>query len=58
MANTIFDTDFQPDSWERIADELEEWKEDNRVNGNGEVFFRAGDLADRIRRLAEKEGQR
>lgn len=44
-----------PDSWERIAEELEEWSEDNRVNGNREVFDRAADLADRIRRLAAKE---
>lgn len=44
-----------PDSLERIADELEEWSEDNRVNGNREVFDRAADLADRIRRLAAKE---
>lgn len=49
-------THAQHDSWERIANELEEWKEDNRVNGSDEVFFRAGDLADRIRRLAKKEG--
>lgn len=41
------------DSLERIADELEEWSEDNRINGNREVFDRAGDLADRIRKLAE-----
>lgn len=47
-----------PDSLERIADELEEWREDNRVNGSDEVFFRAGDLAERIRRLADKESQR
>lgn len=51
-------THAQPDSRERIADELEEWKEDNRVNGSGEVLFRAGDLAARIRRLADKESQR
>lgn len=44
-----------PDSWESIADELEDWSEDNRVNGNREVFDRAADLADRIRRLAAKE---
>ena len=43
------------DSLECIADELEEWSEDNRINGNREVFDRAGDLADRIRKLAEKE---
>lgn len=48
----------RPDSWERIADELEEWREDNRVNGDSEIFDRAGDLADRIRRLADKESQR
>ena len=47
-----------PDRWERIADELEEWSEDNRVNGIGEVFSRAGDLADRIRKPAEKEDAR
>lgn len=48
-------THAQPDSWERIADELEEWREDNRVNGSDEVFYRAGDLADRIRKLAKDE---
>lgn len=47
-----------PDSLERIADELEEWSEDNRVNGDGEVFSRAGEIAERIRRLAEREGKR
>lgn len=41
------------DSLERIVEELEEWSEDNRINGNREVFDRAGDLADRIRKLAE-----
>ena len=45
----------RPDSWERIADELDEWREDNRVNGDSEVFDRAGIFADRIRTLAEKE---
>ena len=51
-------THTRPDSWERIADELDEWSEDNRVNGNGEVFDRAYDFADRIRKLAErKEGK-
>lgn len=44
----------RPDSWERIADELEEWSEGNRVNGDSEVFSRAREIADRIRRLAEK----
>jgi hypothetical protein len=48
----------RPDSWERIAQELEEWSEDNRVNGDGEVFSRAAEFSERIRRLAEKEGKR
>lgn len=45
----------RPDSLERIADELEELSESNRINGSGEVFYRAGDLAARIRRLADKD---
>lgn len=45
----------RPDSWERIADELDEWSEDNRVNGDDEVFDRARDFSERIRRLAERE---
>lgn len=45
----------RPDSLGRIADELEEWSEDNRVNGDSEVFSRAREIADRIRRLASKE---
>ena len=48
-------THTRPDSWERIANELEGWSESNRINGSGEVFYRAGELADRIRRLADKE---
>ena len=48
----------RPDSWERIADELEEWSEDNRVNGDREVFDRARDFSERIRKLAEREGER
>lgn len=50
-------THTRPDSWERIAYELEEWSESNRINGSGEVFYRAGDLADRIRKLVKKEGE-
>lgn len=50
-------THTNPDSWERIANELEEWSEDNRVNGSGEVFYRARQLSDRIRRLAKREGE-
>lgn len=45
----------RPDSLERIAAELEEWSEDNRVNGNGEVFDRARDFSERVRKLAKKE---
>jgi hypothetical protein len=47
----------RPDSWKRIADELEEWSEDNRVNGDGEVFERARQFSDRIRKLAEREDE-
>lgn len=53
LPSSVFHT--RPDSWNRIADELEEWSEDNRVNGDSEVFNRAADYADRIRKLAEKE---
>lgn len=51
-------THTRPDSWECIADELEELSESNRINGSGEVFYRASDLAARIRKLAKKESQR
>lgn len=51
-------THTRPDSLERIADELEEWSEYNRVNGSREVFDRASIFADRIRRLAKKEDER
>lgn len=51
-------THAQPDSWKRIADELEEWSEDNRVNGDDEIFSRAREIASRIRRLAEREATR
>lgn len=46
-------THVRPDSFEHIADELEEWSEDNRVNGDSEVFDRASIFADRIRKLAD-----
>lgn len=46
-------THISPDSWKRIADELEEWSEDNRINGDGEVFDRARQFSERIRKLAE-----
>ncbi len=45
------------DRLERIADELEDWSEDNRVNGDSEIFDRAADFADRIRRLEAKEAE-
>ena len=44
------------DELRRMLDELEEWSESNRINGSGEVFYRAGDLAERVRKLAEREG--
>lgn len=56
LPSSVFHT--RPDSWKRIADELEDWSEDNRVNGDSEIFDRAADFADRIRRLAEKEDAR
>lgn len=48
----------RPDSLECIADELEEWSEDNRVNGDDEIFSRAGEISQRIRRLAERDDVR
>lgn len=51
-------THARPDSFERIADELEEWSEDNRVNGSGEVFDRARGFSDRIRKLAKSGDKR
>ncbi len=50
-------THVRPDSFERIADELEEWSEDNRINGDGEVFDRARQFSERIRKLAKREGE-
>jgi hypothetical protein len=51
-------TDFthtRPDSWERIADELEAWCDGADVDGD--ACEKPRDLADRIRKLAEKEGE-
>ena len=45
------------DRLERIADELKDWSEDNRANGSNDVFTRAADLADRIRKLAKEEAR-
>lgn len=49
----------RPDSWKRIAVELEDWgwNVDSSVNGCGEIFGCATEFADRIRDLAEKEGE-
>lgn len=45
-----------PDSWESIADELEAWCEDADVDGD--ACDKPRDLAERIRKLAAKEGER
>lgn len=50
-------THTRPDSLERIADELEKWSEDNRVNGYDEVFTCARQFSDRIRKLAKEDGR-
>ncbi|MDY5003926.1 MAG: hypothetical protein SO057_07280 [Atopobiaceae bacterium] len=47
-------THAQPDSWERIAKDLEDWSDDNRTNWSSDVFDRAAEFAHRIRKLAEK----
>jgi hypothetical protein len=47
----------RPDSWEIIANELEDWSIGNRVNGNSDVSIRAHGFADRIRKLAKNEGK-
>lgn len=44
------------DSFERIADELEDWSDGNRVNWSSDVSDRAAEFAHRIRKLADKEG--
>ena len=44
-----------PDSWESIAQGLEDWAEDNRFNSDGDTFDLALDFADRVRKLAKKE---
>ena len=46
-------THTNPDSWERIADELEAWCDDSDVDGDACDVPRA--IAGRIRRLAERE---
>lgn len=45
---------YLPDSWERIADELVEWC--NSVDVDGDSCDVPRVLAERIRKLAEKEG--
>lgn len=42
------------DSWERIADELDAWCD--RVDVDGDACEKPRDLAERIRKLAAKEG--
>lgn len=46
----------RPDSWERIADELEEWC--NSVDVDGDACGEPRELARRIRRLASREEER
>lgn len=48
----------RPDSWERIAQDMEDWSDDNRVNWISDVSDRAAEFAHRIRKLAKKEDQR
>ena len=48
-------THTRPDSWERIADELEEWCDGADVDGD--ACGKPRDLAKRIRELAKKEGE-
>ena len=47
-----------PDSLERIADELKTWGETKRNAGYPDVYDRTAYFADRIRKLAEREGER
>ena len=44
-----------PDSWVRIAEELDEWCD--RVDVDGDACDKPRNLAERIRKLAEKEGK-
>ena len=46
----------RPDSLERIADELDKWCD--RVDVDGDACDKPRDLAERIRKLAAKEGER
>ena len=48
----------RPDTFERIADDIEDFCADYEIKGDHEVFDRAMDFADRIRKLAaKKEGE-
>jgi len=51
-------THAQPDSWERIADELEGLSVDSMVSDTNLLSSCALDLAKRIRKLAAKEEQK
>ncbi len=54
--DTLLVTHERTDTYQRIADELKDWSEDNRVNWSSDVFDRAAEFAHRIRKLA-KEGE-
>lgn len=43
-----------PDSWERIADDLEAWCDG--ADGDGDACEKPRDLAERIRKLAKEQG--
>ncbi len=43
------------DSWESIADDIEDFCVDNEIKGDHEVFDRAMDFAYRIRKLVEED---
>lgn len=48
----------KPDSWGRIAQDMEDWAEEHRAGSEtSDVFDRALGFADRVRKLAEKEGE-
>ena len=55
-STTFFPTDLthsKPDSWERIADDLEKWLDE--PSADWDDFKKARDLVDRIRKLAKED---
>lgn len=54
--STSLVTHERTDSWERIADELDGWYD--AVDEDGNSYGNPRELADRIRKLAEKEDER